>query len=121
MPNIGRRRESRLHVQLEARMILVDGTVTSALADLSCRGARVVVPGVTARPGQNAVLTWARYEAFGTIVWVRGSQVGLIFDEPLPYRVLMATRSLEDARTQTVSQRLVRDAARAFVQGTRKL
>jgi hypothetical protein len=120
-PLLGRRRESRLRAKLQARLIGRDGTTRVMLADLSRRGARVDAPALAIRPGQDAVLEWDRFEAFGTVVWNDGAQIGLNFEEPLPSQILIVSRALEDARMLPAETQVLRDAARLFVQGRRKV
>lgn len=120
-PLIGRRRDSRLRVRLWSRLILLDATVRAVMADVSHGGAQIHAPGLDVRPGQHAVLAWDRFEAFGTVVWSDGQDIGLHFDEPVGRAVLMATRALNDGQDGRIEEQSLRDAARAFVAGQRRV
>lgn len=120
-PLIGRRRDPRLRVRLWARLILLDATVRAVLADVSLGGAQIHAPDVDVRPGQQAVLVWDRFEAFGTVVWNDGQDIGLHFEEAVGRDILMATRALNDCQDVPIEEQLLRDAARAFVSGVRRV
>lgn len=109
----GRRRHSRLRLNLAGRLITLDGTVPLTLLDLSRTGARIVLGQGLARGG-DAVLTWDRFEAFCTIAWISGQQCGLDFDEPLHEDVLHKTRTIADADPHRNESRA---AARAWASG----
>jgi hypothetical protein len=109
----GRRRHSRLRLNLAGRLITLDGTVSLTLLDLSRTGARIIMGQGLVRGG-DAVLNWHRFEAFCTIAWIRGQQCGLDFDEPLPEDVLHNTRTVADADPDRNASRA---AARAWAAG----
>lgn len=109
----GRRRHSRLRLNLAGRLITLDGTVPLTLLDLSRSGARIILGRGLVRGG-DAVLTWDRFEAFCTIAWIGGQQCGLDFDEPLPEDVLHQTRSIADADPDRYANRA---AARDWAAG----
>lgn len=119
-PLIGRRREGRLRAQIEARLITLEGTIATLLADVSQWGARIEAadaPSLPLGPGQDAVVTWDRFEAFGTAVWTDGRTIGLLFDEALAREALIRTRAIADLRRLAPEQRQARAAAQAFVVG----
>ncbi|MFC3173418.1 PilZ domain-containing protein [Novosphingobium bradum] len=120
-PMIGRRRDARLRVELTARLITLDGTIRAVLADLARWGARLAAPDAAIRPGQDAVLAWDRFEAFGTVVWCGDGYLGMTFDDPLAPAVLVATRMAQDARAMPLERQLQREAAQAFVNPRYKL
>lgn len=109
----GRRRHSRLRARLSAKLMTLTDNYTVTLFDLSFFGARVAIDGYV-RPGGEAVLCWASFEAFARVAWCHGSYCGLEFDEPLPGQVLIDTRDLYDATPRVDPCRV---AARAFVNG----
>ena len=121
LPNVGRRREGRLRVAVDATVVLLDGTCRGALVDLSCNGARVHGVGVRLRPGAEAVLKWGRREAFGMVVWAAGGAAGLLFYDPLAERIVMETRRLVDNGQLSAERDPERKLARAFVQGLTRL
>lgn len=110
----GRRRHSRLRVCLPARLITLDGTLPATLLDLSVRGARLGIAAPELRPGAQAVLTWAGFEAFCAVAWTRGAQCGLDFELPLQPGVLIATRALVDSTPRVDA---IRVAARDWAIG----
>jgi len=117
----GRRREARLRTGLQARVIIRDGTISAILTDLSQWGARIAFSGGRIVAGQDAVLSWARFESFGKVIWSAPGHAGLAFDEPLGRAALLATRSLEDGRELPADEQILREAARSFVQGRRRV
>lgn len=119
-PSIGRREHSRLRVRLPARLITLDGTLSAVLTDLSFGGAKLVT-GRALRRGQEAVLSWHRFEAFGTVSWTHDGMCGLHFDEYLDGKVLIETRDLDDAGSSPSERELARGVAQEFVQGVRRL
>ena len=118
-PIIGRREHSRLHVRLPARLTTLDGTTSAVLTDLSFGGAKLEV-NCPLRRGQEAVLNWDCFEAFGAVSWVHEGTCGLHFDEFLAGNVLIATRDLDDLGTLLAERERVRGAARNFVKGVRR-
>lgn len=118
-PTIGRREHSRLRVRLPARLTTLDGTSSAVLTDLSFGGAKLLV-NCELRTGQEAVLAWLGFEAFGTVSWVGQGMCGMHFDEFLDGKVLIATRDLNDAGDPHSERDRVRGAARDFVRGVRR-
>jgi PilZ domain len=119
MPEAGRRSHSRLRVRLPARLTMLDGSSSAILTDLSLGGAKLQTrfPIV---PGEQAMLFWHDFEAFGTITWTYDGMCGMRFDELLAPRVLIATRDLHDADHLPHDRDLVRDVAREWVSGVRR-
>ncbi|MBC2667362.1 PilZ domain-containing protein [Novosphingobium flavum] len=116
---IGRRRDARLRVRLEARLITLDGTARAVLADVSSGGARVIGRNFALRERQEAVLQWGDREAFGVIIWHDAHQCGLSFFDPLDQRAIMATRRLDERSRLPGDHELLRRSAQTFVQGGR--
>ena len=109
----GRRRNGRLRLRLQARLITIHGTTSGVLADLSVTGARVRMREPVPSAG-DALLQWEGHEAFGMIVWASGCDCGVLFDDPLPEALLLGMRDVEacpDEREQA------RTAAAMFVNG----
>ena len=109
----GRRRYGRLRLRLRAKLITIHGTTNGLLVDLSLTGARVRLANGEPRRG-DAMLQWEGHEAFGTIVWVRDGECGVLFDEPLPEATLLGMR---DAVACLDDREQVRSAAATFVNG----
>ncbi len=110
----GRRRHSRLRVQLPARLITLEGTLTATLLNLSFKGAKLMIPEGRTRAGARAVLGWGPFEAFCTVAWSQGNHCGLDFETPLKPAVLLATRDMADATPVIDSSRV---AAREWATG----
>lgn len=120
-PTLGRRREPRLRVRLEVRLITLDGTSRTVMADLSRSGARLTGHLPLLRTGQQAVIQWHEFEAFGLVAWSKPDQCGFAFDEPLAPTVLSRTRQLFDQAPLGSERDRARMTARAFVQGKMRL
>jgi len=107
-----RRAYSRLRLGISARLETLDGRQRVRLIDLSQGGAHVIM----SKPGrlQQAVLTWLRFETFGTVAWQEGQHVGLHFDKLLPLTVLVETR----LQAPTVVRDEAYEIAREWVAGT---
>jgi PilZ domain len=122
-PTAGRRTHSRLRVRLPARLTTLDGTTSAILVDLSFGGARLITSALLV-PGQEAVLAWHGFEAFGMIGWVHDRMCGMHFDEFLAAKVLIATRDLDDINHLPGDRELIRDSmrgvARDWVSGVRR-
>ena len=117
---IGRRRESRLRIRqgVPAQVLTLDGQDTASLLDLSHSGAHLRVKSPLRR-GQDVMLWWMGFEAFGRVVWSSGSEAGLEFHELVPGPVLVQTRQQVDAGLARSSAQVAYDAARAWYQGWR--
>ena len=113
----GRRRHSRLRLQLPARLISLEGNLQATLIDLSLTGAKVALD-VNAPLRGDAFLEWGSFEAFCTISWAEGRLCGVLFDEPLASKVLIATRVLGDTTPPVDASRA---AARAWAAGVIRL
>lgn len=125
-PKIGRRAEARLRVRLAARLISRDGNGRAVLIDLSQHGARVSGVEPDLRPGHEAVLKWgaaetAGHEAFGVIVWSAHGECGINFYDPVDRAALIQTRAIDSHTERRADRVAVREVARAFVSGQRRL
>lgn len=110
-----RRSHSRLRLGVSAELQTFDGRLKVRLIDLSQGGARLLLSEpADARQG---VLTWFDFEAFGSVVWREGKQLGLGFEEPLPLSTLIETRQWAPSvvREEAI---LARKAAKEWVTGT---
>lgn len=97
----GRRERSRLRTDLPASLTTLNGVFGAQLIDLSLTGAKVLVSnrhGITEElhSGLEAVLAWAGFEAFGTLVWAEGDLCGMDFERMLDPAIVLETRDLED-------------------------
>lgn len=115
---IGRRRDSRLRVGVPAQLITLHGQTTASLADLSQSGAHIRSKGKLVR-GDQAVVTWLGFEAFGTIVWAASGEGGLEFDELLPEAILIQTRQQVDQGIAPSAEQAAYDGVRSWYMGYR--
>ena len=115
---IGRRRDSRLRVGVPAQIITLHSQFTASLADLSQSGAHVRTAGKLTR-GEELVITWLGFEAFGTVVWAALGEAGLEFDEPLPVPILLQTREQVDLGLAPSAERAAYEGARSWYMGYR--
>jgi PilZ domain len=111
---VGRRRDSRLRLSVPAQLITLSGQYNASLCDLSQSGAHLQSRGQLAC-GEDAVLSWLGFEAFGRIVWASDGEAGMEFDELLPPAILLQTRDQVDlGYAPTVKQAEYDAAARSW-------
>ena len=91
----GRRGMSRLRLAVPATVLLLSGTYRGTLLDLSRSGARLELEAVP-RIGSEVVVQAVGFEAFGTIVWLGGKQVGIRFDRLVSEERMIAMREVAD-------------------------
>jgi hypothetical protein len=117
----GRRTNPRLRLRLAARAVLLEGTRSCILTDLSASGARLRIDRRVSVSDQ-VVLSWGQgLEAFGDIVWATETHCGVVFEEPLREAVLHAARRLSDSDGLPDDRELTRRTAAAFVRGAARL
>ena len=109
-----------MRARLAAKVFTLNGTLNTVLLDLSLTGARIKAGAGMVR-GQQAILVWAGYEAFGALVWVEDAQCGIAFDDPLEPEVLFATRDLDTCQRLPSDLELERLRVREWVAGTRRI
>ena len=85
-----RRAYSRLRLGISAQLETLEGRQRVRLIDLSQGGAHIILS--QQHDIRQAVLTWIRFETFGTVAWHDGAHIGLEFDKLLPLPVLVETR-----------------------------
>ena len=108
--NVGRRRDSRLRLNVPGRLITLTGTHKIVLRDISQSGAKLVLPD-DVQQGEDGVLEWLEFETFGTIVWKANGLAGMAFDEAVPNPVLLATRQTFDSRAFKTHEEEAREQA----------
>lgn len=81
------------------------------LCDLSTDGA-LVLNATELQAGEQVILCWAGFEAFGSIRWSDGQLAGIGFQESLPWETVLASRQEQDERGFSAK------AAEYWVQGS---
>ncbi len=109
----GRRRDSRLRIRMgvPTQELTLDGQDSASLLDLSQSGAHIRVTAALRR-GQDVMLWWLGFEAFGKVVWIEANEAGVEFDELLPTPVLLQTRQQVDAGLTPSTDQLAHERAR---------
>lgn len=82
------RRDGRASLSFPCTIILPDGKFPCALKDISLGGARIETD-CTLEPGRTLWLRFDEYEAFATVMWVRGGECGVKFEDRLPKIIVM--------------------------------
>lgn len=115
----GRRRASRLRIRrgVPTQLLTLDGQATASLLDLSQSGAHIRAKAL--RRGQDVMLWWLGFEAFGRVVWAGPDEAGVEFHDPLPNPVLMQTRQQVDAGLAPSTEQLAYAKAREWYLGHR--
>jgi hypothetical protein len=117
-PQTGRRANSRLRVRLPAKIVTLHGEYPVILADLGYFGARVS-GAEPPRQGAEVILQWGQFEAFGRVSWVGPRTFGIAFFDPVPPKVLIATRDMDDAGRAPSEKEQARNFARVWASGGR--
>ncbi|HVR91163.1 MAG TPA: PilZ domain-containing protein [Novosphingobium sp.] len=120
IPAIGRRGRNRLRARLPAKIVTLDGTRNTVLLDVSLTGARIKATENLAQ-GQQAILAWAEFEAFGRVVWLAHGMCGMAFEEPLEPAALIATRDRDEREHLPSDRDMARCDAREWVDGSRRV
>ena len=97
----------RLQLGISAQLETLEGRQRVRLMDLSVGGARVVLS--QAGDIKQGVLTWIRFETYGSVAWVDGKHIGLEFDKPLPLAVLVETRQRAPSVVREEEERVARE------------
>ncbi len=116
MPEVGKRVTSRLRLRLAARMMTTVEAWPAELLDLSYFGGRIACDDPP-QPGQDVLIEWGDFDAFGMVVWASLRTCGVRFYEPLKAQVLIATRDCNDVEPIQTNKDSARHEARNFVQG----
>lgn len=118
MPQTGRRKAGRLRVELPAQLLTLDGHPKASLCDISRTGARMR-PSVLLKPGDEVMLYWLKFDAFGHVVWVEGEFVGMEFYDSIDEEVLLKTREVIDYNLDHSEEDAAREAAKNWYLGYR--
>lgn len=82
------RRDGRASLSFPCTIILPDGKFPCELKDVSLGGARISTDA-RLEPGRTLWLKFDEYEAFATVMWARGGECGVKFEERLPKVIVM--------------------------------
>ena len=78
----GQRSLNRLRLGAPAQLQLTHETRSCLLDDISSSGARLRIKRPLA-PRQTAILTFHELKIYATVMWCRGAECGIMFDQPL--------------------------------------
>jgi hypothetical protein len=78
----GSRHFNRLRLGVPAQLVLTHETRKCLIDDISATGARLRIFQPLAER-QSAQLSFHELKLFGTVMWLRGRECGLRFDQPL--------------------------------------
>jgi hypothetical protein len=78
----GGRHFNRLQLGVSAQLVLTHETRDCLIDDISCTGARLRVMQPLAEH-QSLLLAFHELKLFATVVWLRGGECGLRFDQPI--------------------------------------
>jgi len=110
-----RRWDGRAPMDIPARLMLSGSNEACLLEDLSMGGARIAMPGPP-RCGAEAFLEFGTYQVYCSVVWVRGEECGIKFDQRLPKQVIIQMR--EFARNvDLIEAKELRSAAQGWSTG----
>ena len=117
---IGRRRDARLRIRkgVPAQVMTLDGPLNGSMFDLSQSGAHLAMPAPL-RAGQEVVLWWLGFEAFGKVVWTSDLEAGVEFYDMLAPAILLQTRDQVDLGLAPTSDQAAYDHARNWYFGRR--
>jgi len=96
----GRRANPRAHIVLPATVDALNGRQRISLLDISQTGARlegVDLPAV----GKDVILRCGVIDTFGTVIWSVAGRCGLLFDETISTKELIALRHVAVAAEQS--------------------
>lgn len=107
-----------MRLGLPGRVILITGHEPCQLENLSRTGARISLAHDAPAVGDSAVLMIEGIEAFGEVVWRRGTAFGLLFEEPVAEADVVRLRAIHD-HFESLELESRRRRAREFVSGRR--
>ena len=112
-----RRNDARARLKIPARLVLLYGNCSCIVADISRKGACVVVANQDMKIGDHGVLQRHGLDHFFTVHWVGGPRFGLSFEDPVPKETILRLRALAEDYEGSQKQQL-RDFGREWVEGT---
>lgn len=93
----GNRRFNRLRLGVPAKLVLTHETRPCLIDDISTTGARLRLHSALTQ-GQALMLNFHELKLFGTVMWVRGAECGLRFDQPLELEDMQGMLWIKDNR-----------------------
>jgi hypothetical protein len=113
-----RRSDPRVRLGVPAKVQFLSGLKSCRLDNLSQRGARIMLAEKAPAVGASGLLKVCRIEAFGEVIWSRGTACGLRFDDKLPLKEVVNVRHFGDQLVE-IEAAGRRTMVRNFVQGRR--
>jgi hypothetical protein len=113
-----RRSDPRVRLGVPAKVQFLSGLKSCRLDNLSQRGARIMLAERAPPIGASGLLQVCKIEAFGEVIWSRGMECGLRFDDKLPLKEVVTVRHFSDQQIE-IEAAGRRTMVRNFVQGRR--
>ena len=114
--SLGRRRSSRVRIELPAYAQTVSGRKDVRLLNLSTTGAMLEGPSLPAA-GLDVVIKCGGTDAFGVVIWLRDGRCGIDFDGPLDPADVESQRLTGISSASSGISPEEEQAARDWVQG----
>jgi hypothetical protein len=111
-----RRNDARARLKLPARLVLLYGSCSCTVADISRKGA-CVVTDYSLKVGDHGVLQRHGLDHFFMVHWVRDDRCGLSFDEVVPKETILRLRQLAENLESDAKEQL-REFGREWVEGS---
>ncbi len=113
-----RRSDPRVRLDVPAKVLFLSGLKACRLDNLSQRGARILLAERPPPTGASGLLKVCRIEAFAEVIWSRGMECGLRFDDRLALEDVVIVRHFSDQQVE-IEAAGRRTMVRNFVQGRR--
>lgn len=97
-----RRTVQRYSVDCEAKLKMLGGDREGRLSDLSEAGARFETDNPP-QEGVSGLLAWRGHEYFGKVVWANEKSCGLVFERPIPHKVVAETCEVVEVQSGPVA------------------
>jgi hypothetical protein len=111
-----RRNDARARLKLPARLVLLYGSCSCTVADISRKGA-CVITDYSLKVGDHGVLQRHGLDHFFSVQWVRDDRIGLNFDEVVPKDTILRLRQLAENFERDQKEQL-REFGREWVAGS---
>ena len=107
-----------MRLGVPAKVQFLSGLKSCRLDNLSQSGARILLAERAPPVGASGLLKVCATEAFGQVIWSRGMECGMQFDERLPLNEVVNVRHFSDQQVEIEAANR-RTMVRNFVQGGR--